>query len=109
MIDFLQSCAAVLLLVGAVFSLLGAIGVLRLPDLYTRLHAASKAGIVGAGLMLVAAGLASGDGAILLRALLGVVFMLLATPLSAHLLARAARKSGVEADPRTSIEQSSRE
>lgn len=109
MIDFVQCCAAVLLLVGAVFSLLGAIGLLRLPDVYTRLHAASKAGIVGAGLMLVAAGLAAGEGAILLRALLGVVFMLLATPLSAHLLARAARKSGVEADPRTSIEQSSRE
>ena len=107
MTDFQQYCAAALLLLGAVFSLLASIGLLRLPDLYTRLHAASKAGIVGSGLMLIAAGLATQDAAILLRTFLGLLFMLLATPLSAHLLARAARKSGVKPDARTSIEQSS--
>jgi multicomponent Na+:H+ antiporter subunit G len=41
-----------LLLLGALFSLIAAIGVLRLPDLYTRMHAASKAGAVGGGLIL---------------------------------------------------------
>lgn len=92
---------AALLLLGAVFSLLAGIGVLRLPDLFTRLHAASKAGVVGAGLMLLAAGLVAADGAVLLRAVLGVVFLLLATPVSAHLLARAALKAGTQ--PRLSI------
>jgi multicomponent Na+:H+ antiporter subunit G len=100
MTQILQYLGAALLLVGAVFSLLAALGVLRLPDLYTRLHAASKAGVVGAGFMLVGAGIVSGDGAIVLRALLGMVFLLLATPISAHLLARAALRAGISPDSR---------
>ena len=86
--------AAVLIVIGSVFGLLAAIGVLRLPDLYTRLHAASKAGAVGGGLILLAIALASGDAAIALRAILGIVFLLLTTPISAHLLSRAALRSG---------------
>ncbi len=100
----LQYLGAAVLLVGAMFSLLAALGVLRLGDLYMRLHAASKAGVVGAGLMLLAAGIVSGDGAIFLRALLGVVFLLLATPISAHLLARAALRAGIRPDPRTNTD-----
>ena len=45
------------MLVGAVFTLLAAIGIVRLPDLYTRMHAASKAGSVGAGFILIAVAL----------------------------------------------------
>ena len=90
MIELAQYLAAVLILAGAVFSLIAAIGVLRLPDLYTRLHAASKAGAIGAGLIFLALAVVSLDGAIILRSLLGIVFLLLSTPLSAHLLARAA-------------------
>ena len=44
----------VVLVLGAVFTLLAAVGVVRLPDLYTRMHAASKAGAVGGGLILIA-------------------------------------------------------
>ena len=61
--------AAALLLFGAGFSLVAAIGVLRLPDLYTRLHAASKAGATGAGAVFLAVGIESLDGAVMLRAL----------------------------------------
>src|SRR5690606_23261435 len=50
-----------LLLVGALFVLLATIGVLRLPDLYTRMHAASKAGAVGGGFILLAVALISLD------------------------------------------------
>ncbi len=82
--------AGVLLLVGAMFSLLAAIGILRLPDLYSRMHAASKAGTMGSGLVLIAIAVVAFDGPIILRALVGVVFLLLTTPVSAHLLARAA-------------------
>ena len=94
MIELAQYLAAVLILAGAVFSLIAAIGVLRLPDLYTRLHAASKAGAIGAGLIFLALAVVSLDGAIILRCLLGIVFLLLSTPLSAHLLARAAYRCG---------------
>ena len=82
--------AGVLLLVGALFSLLAAIGILRLPDLYARMHAASKAGTMGSGLTLIAIAVIAFDGPVILRALVGVVFLLLTTPVSAHLLARAA-------------------
>lgn len=78
-----------LLLLGSVFTLLAAVGILRLPDLLTRMHAASKAGVVGGGLILLAVALVSFDGAIALRAIIGVAFLLLTTPIAAHLLARA--------------------
>ena len=53
-IEILQYIAGVFVLIGCVFSLLAAIGVLRFPDLYTRLHAATKTGVVGAGFVLLA-------------------------------------------------------
>lgn len=79
----------VLCLIGAFFVLVAAIGVLRLNDLYMRMHAASKAGTLGSGVLLVALAVYSADSAIVLRALAGVVFFLLTAPISAHLLARA--------------------
>jgi multicomponent Na+:H+ antiporter subunit G len=83
----------VLLLIGALFSLLAAIGIVRLPDLLTRMHAASKAGAVGGGMILLAVPLVTLDGSVALRAILGVMFLLLTTPVAAHLLARASLKS----------------
>jgi multicomponent Na+:H+ antiporter subunit G len=101
----LQYLAAVAVLAGAVFGLLAAIGVVRLPDLYTRLHAASKAGVVGSGLILIAVALISTDGPVVLRAGLGVIFLLLSTPIAAHLLARAAHKAGELPTVSTTIEE----
>jgi multicomponent Na+:H+ antiporter subunit G len=86
---------SLLIVAGSVFSVLAALGLLRLPDVYTRMHAASKAGTVGSGLLLIAAGLGSEDPAILIRALAGFVFFILTAPVSAHLLARAAHLSRV--------------
>lgn len=108
-VTLVQYVAALLMVVGAVFSLLAAVGVLRLPDLYTRMHAASKAGVVGAGLILLSLALASGDGAVILRAILGVVFLLLTTPVSAHLLARAAYRAGLQPASVTIINDLQRE
>ena len=85
---------AAMLLAGGVFTFLAALGVLRLPDVYTRMHAASKAGTVGSGLMLFAAGIHSLDGAVFSRALAGFVFFVLTAPVAAHLLARAAHAAG---------------
>ncbi len=89
----------VLLLAGALFSLVAAIGIVRLPDLYSRMHAASKAGTVGSGLLLLAVGIHSQDLPILARALAGFVFFVLTAPISAHLLARAAHKAGHRLTP----------
>lgn len=92
--DIVLYAGGTLLLLGAIFTLLATIGVVRLPDLYTRMHAASKAGAVGGGLILLAVALLSQDAAVTSRAIIGVVFLLLTTPVSAHLLARASYLAG---------------
>jgi multicomponent Na+:H+ antiporter subunit G len=91
---FLAVAVSALMLTGALFSLAAAIGIVRLPDLYCRMHAASKAGTVGSGLLLLAAGLHAEDVAVLARAIAGFIFFVLTAPISAHLLARAAHMTG---------------
>jgi len=92
--EILTWLGAIAIVTGGLFGLLAGLGVMRLPDLYTRMHAASKAGLVGAGLTYVGIAIVSADSAIILRALLGLAFLALTTPVSAHLLARAALKAG---------------
>ena len=104
-VPIFQYVAGILLMVGAIFSLLAAVGLARLPDLYTRMHAAAKAGPVGAGFVLLAIALASFDGPVILRALGGIVFLLLTLPVSAHLLARAAYLIGNPPAPITVIDE----
>jgi multicomponent Na+:H+ antiporter subunit G len=98
----LQIVAGLLTLCGAGFALIAALGVLRLPDLYMRMHAASKAGTLGSGLLLVALAVDAGELDVTTRAVAGVVFLLLTAPISAHLLARAAYFAGVRPHPSTS-------
>lgn len=93
-VDIIYYIAAFLVVIGALFSLVAAFGIVRLPDLYTRMHSASKAGTVGSGLPLLAIALVSFDGAVILRALLGIVFFMLTAPIAAHLLARSAYIAG---------------
>lgn len=92
--DVLSLIAACLLLAGALFSLIAALGLLRLPDLLSRMHAASKAGTAGSGLILLAVALDSGDAATWLKCVAAIVFFVLTAPLSAHLLAKAAIAAG---------------
>ena len=91
---FLSLLASVLLLLGAVLGLIGAIGVVRLPDSYTRMHSASKAGALGAALILTGVAAAS-DGAFALAALFAAAVLLATAPLAAHAMARAAHRAGI--------------
>lgn len=86
--------AGILLIVGAGFTLVATIGIVRLPDIYSRMHAASKAGTVGAGAMLIALAVFADDPAIVLRAVAAVAFLMLTAPVSAHLLAKSAYSAG---------------
>jgi multicomponent Na+:H+ antiporter subunit G len=103
MLDLTSYISGVFLIVGAIFSLTATIGVLRFPDIYTRLHAAAKAGPVGAGFVLLAVAVAALDAATALRAIIGIVFLVLTAPVAAHLLARAAYLAGVAPDTLTKI------
>jgi len=86
--------AALLLLSGAVISLIAAIGVARLPDAFLRMHAATKAGVVGAGLMLIGVAVAFDTGEAWFRVTLIVLFLLVTVPISSHALGRAAYVGG---------------
>ncbi len=79
-----------LLLSGGVLALIAAIGILRMPDLFTRMHATSKSSTLGVGLILLAVVFYFGSLDIALRALLVIGFMLLTAPIAAHVIARAA-------------------
>lgn len=87
---------AALIIIGAAFSLIGALGVLRFQDVYVRMHAASKAGTLGAGLLLLGVAVASAELGLITRSIAGVLFLILTTPVSAHLLARASVIAGVK-------------
>jgi multicomponent Na+:H+ antiporter subunit G len=86
--------AAVLVLAGAAFVLVAAIGVVRMPDLPMRMHAATKAGTLGAGLILLAVAVVYSDAGVTVRALATVAFLFLTAPVSAHVIGRAAVASG---------------
>ncbi|ALN72674.1 MULTISPECIES: monovalent cation/H(+) antiporter subunit G [unclassified Aureimonas] len=86
--------AGIFVVMGALFALVASIGILRLPDFYTRIHAASKAGTVGSVLALVALAIVSVQTAEVLRAIAAIVFFFLTAPISAHLLGKAAYSAG---------------
>lgn len=81
--------SAVFIAGGALFMLVAAVGLLRLPDFFMRMHAITKAGTLGVGLIFVGAAVFFGELAVTTRALLAVAFVLLTAPVSAHLLGRA--------------------
>lgn len=86
--------SALFLVGGATLCLLAAAGVLRLPDFFMRMHAATKAGVVGCGLVLIGAGFADGTATTWLKVGCAVLFLLLTTPIAGHLLGRAAYVGG---------------
>lgn len=89
----LQLLAAVAIVLGTTFSVLGILGVVRMPDVYTRLHATGKIGVFGAVLLLL--------GVVLLlpkaagKAIVLIFFLLLAGPVTAHSLSSAAYRIGI--------------
>lgn len=95
--------AVVLVLIGSAFGLLAALGLLRFPDLFTRLHATAKAGPLGAGLIFLGIAAGSADPLVAVRCTLGIVFLMILSPISAHLLARTTVRLGLSAPNITSI------
>jgi len=84
-----------LLITGAAFFLAGTVGLLRFPDVYTRLHALTKADNVGLGLMVAGLALQAESWAVAGKLLLIWLLVLLAGASVAHLVAGAARRRGI--------------
>jgi len=86
----------VLVVIGGLFDLFGCIGLVRLPDVYNRLQAATKCVTLGTCAILIGTAFISGQGAVISKTVLCSVFILLTSPVAAHALARAAHRSGIE-------------
>ena len=87
------------LLAGVFFSLAGGIGILRLPDLFTRMHAAGITDTMGAGLILVGLAVQAGFTLVTVKLLLILILLFFTSPTSTHALAKAALHGGLKAAP----------
>jgi multicomponent Na+:H+ antiporter subunit G len=92
----MEIIGAVCLLLGAFFTLVAAVGIVRMPDLMMRMHATTKAGTLGAGLMAVAMMFFFPEISVWTRALALLLFVILTAPVAAHMIGRAAYYSGVK-------------
>ncbi len=90
---------------GSLFVLLASIGLLRMPDLFTRMHPSSKAATLGTVLILIGIAVHFGDGAIAVRAVLICLFLFLTAPVASHMIARAGFLSGVPLAEETAIDE----
>jgi len=80
---------SVFLLLGGFFALIAAIGVLRLPDVLTRMHASTKAGILGSSLILIGGAIYLQETEITARVIAIILFLMLTSPIGAHMIGRA--------------------
>ncbi|MEL6977426.1 MAG: monovalent cation/H(+) antiporter subunit G [Pseudomonadota bacterium] len=92
MIDWL---VGVIVLLGGFFALIGALGIVRMPDVLTRMHASTKAGTLGCTLVLIALALRETELTVTLRVLAAIFILVMTAPLAAHAIGRAAVKTGV--------------
>jgi len=92
----LEALSWLLIGAGSFFAVTGGIGVLRLPDVFSRLHASGVTDTGGAGLILGGLALQAGLSLVTVKLLLVLLFLWLTGPVSSHALARAALDQGVE-------------
>ena len=90
-----ETIGFVLLLIGIVFDIVGCIGLVRLPDIYNRLQAATKCVTLGTCMILLSVLFYTGFGSIGVKALLCLWFIIITSPTGAHAIARAAHRSGI--------------
>ena len=100
--DYLAIIGAILTLIGSVFMFLAALGLLRMPDVYNRIQAGTKASTLGSVLTLLGIGLIQ-PGWLFKLGLL-IIFILLSNPVSSHVLGRASHHKGVPMSPKTVVD-----
>lgn len=92
----LDAVSAVLMITGAVFVLAGAMGMMRLPDFYTRMHAAGVTDTLGAELIVIGLMFQSGWSLVTVKLALLGIFVFLTSPTATHATANAAYKAGLK-------------
>jgi multicomponent Na+:H+ antiporter subunit G len=94
-VSALDVVSAVLLLAGVLFSVVAGIGLVRLPDVFSRMHAATKPATLGLLLILLGTALRVDSGGDVAKLVLVGAFTFLTAPVGAHVLGRSAYRSGV--------------
>ena len=90
-----EMVSGILFLAGAILGLLAAVGVLRMPDVFTRMQASTKAATLGLGCLLAGLAIQLPEVSVVIRAGSIGAFVMLTTPVAAHVIARAAFLTGV--------------
>ena len=90
-----QATISILVIIGCFFLAVGTLGLLRLPNVYNRMHATSKPTTLGTAAIFLAGFVQFGPGGAGLTSLVGIVFLFLTVPTGAHMIARAAQEIGV--------------
>lgn len=93
------------ILIGSLFILVAGIGIVRMPDLLMRMHAATKAGTMGAGLILIGIIFYFRQWSVAIECLLTILFIFITAPVASHLLARAAYFRGIKLSSITVIDE----
>lgn len=95
--EILEWVAVLLILFGAVVSVISALGLIKLPDVYTRSHAASKSSTFAVLACLLGAFIYfwTVDGYVSVRLILGIIFVFITSPVAGHLICRAAYRANV--------------
>jgi multicomponent Na+:H+ antiporter subunit G len=101
----LDVVSAVLLLGGASFTVLAAIGLQQFDDVFARMHAATKAITLGLVLVAVGAALQLESGGDVAKLLIAAALQLVTAPVAAHMVSRAAYRAGTELSPRTAVDE----
>lgn len=94
--DILYHSGTLLIVIGLLFFLSGTVGLIRFPDIYTRLHALTKADNVGLGCVVCGLALQSGSLAVTVKLLLIWLLVLIASSASCHLIASSAMQKNIE-------------
>lgn len=93
--------AAILFVSGGFFCMIAGVGVIRMRDVYARMHAATKAGTLGLGLICIGVMITAESWLNIAEALFVFLFMIASNPVGAHLIGRAAFRTRGPVDPRT--------
>lgn len=93
---FLDILSWVLIVGGGAFCIIGAVGMLRMPELYTRMHAAGIIDTAGLALLMIGLMLQGGFTLVTVKLILIVVFILYTSPMSTHALAQSALSTGIK-------------
>lgn len=105
MSDVTGSVGIVLIFIGIAFDFFGVLGLVRLPDVYNRLQAATKCVTFGTAGILLGTFLIQGFSPFGFKALLGILFIFLTSPVAAHAISRAAHRSGIPPAEETVVDQ----